>query len=234
MSQNLTYDTISTYLKYHISLKKNKRNELSWRTVVEAKRKFPDRKDTCEDGEWIEGTHELIRDHMLCAGCFHDCHIGATNLCDKSFLTLILVILRELEKLRSKCDRRCGRERRLPGRQWRSPCCQGVVCRLSVCTCWVFVLVLLFLCWQSNWTSFKVPVVTRIQMASSSWRGWSASALAVAMCKLLKLRRIFYPIFRNRPGVFSRVKCFVNWISKVQQEVSEETETADSAVKFPE
>ena len=165
---------------------------------------------------------------------FHYCHICATNLCDKSFLTLILVILRELEKLRSKCDRRCGGERRLPGRQWRSPCCQGVVCRLSVCICWVFVLVLLFLCWQSNWTSFKVPVVTRIQMASSSWRGWSASALAVAMCKLLKLRRIFYPIFRNRPGVFSRVKCFVNWISKVQQEVSEKKETADSAVKFPE
>ena len=81
---------------------------------------------------------------MLCAGCFHYWHIGATNLCDKSFLTLILVILQELEKLRSKCDRRCGGERRLPGRQWRSPCCQGVVCRLSVCICWVFVLVCCF------------------------------------------------------------------------------------------
>ena len=170
---------------------------------------------------------------------FHYCHICATNLCDKSFLTFILVILRELEKLRSKCDRRCGGERRLPRRQWRSPCCQGVVCRLSVCICWVFVFVFVLLFFADNLIeplfSFKLPLSnTRIQMASSSWRGWSASALAVAMCKLLKLRRIFYPIFRNRPGVFSRVKCFVNWISKVQQEVSEETDTADSAVKFPE
>ena len=95
-----------------------------------------------------------------------------------------------------------------------------------LCVGWVFVFVFVLL--------FFAFDVTRIQMASSSWRGWSASALAVAMCKLLKLRRIFYPIFRNRPGVFSRVKCFVNWISKVQQEVSEETDTADSAVKFPE
>ena len=171
---------------------------------------------------------------MLCAGCFHYSHIGATNLCDKSFLTLILVILQELEKLRSKCDRRCGGERRLPRRQWRSPCCQGVVWRLGclyLLSVWICIVVVF--CWQCNWTSFSsfsAIVVTRIQMVSSSWRGWSASALAVAMCKSLKLCRIFYPIFRNRPGVFSRVKCFVNWISKVQKEVSD----SDSAVRFPE
>ena len=89
-------------------------------------------------------------------------------------------------------------------------------------------------------------------MISPGWREWSALELVVEKCKNSNKRILRYAVNqfskfhkvdslkltstdelnsteicrRNRPGVFSRVKCFVRWIKKVQRRIESQSKTS--------
>ena len=105
----------------------------------------------------------------------------------------------------------------LPGWQWGSACCQGLA--------WTTKMPELVFCTAPPFLSIRTRVV------SHDWRGWSALALAVEKCGWLNIfssaqfKNYLCPLFptfdccSNRPGVFSRVKCFVRWIRAVQRKI---------------
>ena len=80
-------------------------------------------------------------------------------------------------------------------------------------------------------------------MGSRGWREWSALVWAVGECKHLEIySQLISKIsqkfictdelnsteicYRNRPGVFSRVKCFVRWIRAVQRRIERQSKTS--------